>query len=314
MPRAVLVSEIRSKLLRPSLNSYYEVKIPLSAGGDRMPFASSLFKTNTKVDDLNLMCYDAVLPGSYFTTSEVNNDFTGVTERFAYRRMYDDRIDLTFYVDAKNYLPIKFFESWMAYISGEDTRPEDGPLPNPKMANYSYRMSYPSTYRADGLKVIKFERDYTKVAGPKILEYEFIKAFPISINSMPVSYESSDILKCTVSMTYLRYTLSEVTGKLVHDRDHTVNDFMAEERARQAPKPTLPDSMKGTDTAGLIAETADQHNNTMPEGAMNISTGPNAAKRKVEAQIHLDTAQYGNTFPPNSMGATRKKKGWFGWW
>ena len=162
MPRAVLVSEIRSKLLRPSLNSYYEVKIPLSAGGDRMPFASSLFKTNTKVDDLNLMCYDAVLPGSYFTTSEVNNDFTGVTERFAYRRMYDDRIDLTFYVDAKNYLPIKFFESWMAYISGEDTRSEDGPLPNPKMANYSYRMSYPSTYRADGLKVIVHKKACNK--------------------------------------------------------------------------------------------------------------------------------------------------------
>jgi hypothetical protein len=29
-------------------------------------------------------------------THESNNDFHGATERFAYRRLYDDRIDLTF--------------------------------------------------------------------------------------------------------------------------------------------------------------------------------------------------------------------------
>ena len=43
-------------------------------------------------------------------TFEVNNDRTGVTERHVHRRMFDDRIDLTFYVDAGKYLPIKFFE------------------------------------------------------------------------------------------------------------------------------------------------------------------------------------------------------------
>ena len=37
------------------------------------------------------------------------------------------------------------------------------------------------------------------------LTYGFVKAYPISINSMPVSYEASSLLKCTVSMTYMRY-------------------------------------------------------------------------------------------------------------
>jgi len=37
------------------------------------------------------------------------------------------------------------------------------------------------------------------------LTYGFVKAYPISINSMPVSYEASSLLKCTVSMTYIRY-------------------------------------------------------------------------------------------------------------
>ena len=35
---------------------------------------------------------------------DINNDRTGVTEKHAYRRMFDDRIDFTFYVDASNYL------------------------------------------------------------------------------------------------------------------------------------------------------------------------------------------------------------------
>ena len=38
------------------------------------------------------------------------------------------------------------------------------------------------------------------------LTYTFINAFPLSIASMPVSYESSSLLKCTVSFTYSRYS------------------------------------------------------------------------------------------------------------
>jgi hypothetical protein len=59
------------------------------------------------------------LPGSSLATHENNSDFPGVTQKFAYRRLYDDRIDFTFYVDAENYLPIKYFESWIKFIVGE---------------------------------------------------------------------------------------------------------------------------------------------------------------------------------------------------
>jgi hypothetical protein len=53
-------------------------------------------------DRLNLMCLlkqlSLVLT---YATLEITGDYTGVTERHAYRRVYDDRIDLTFYVDAE---------------------------------------------------------------------------------------------------------------------------------------------------------------------------------------------------------------------
>ena len=44
--------------------------------------------------------FAASLPGSNLATIDVNNDRTGVTEKHVHRRVFDDRIDLTFYVDA----------------------------------------------------------------------------------------------------------------------------------------------------------------------------------------------------------------------
>ena len=40
------------------------------------------------------------------------------------------------------------------------------------------------------------------------MTYEFIRSFPLSISSMPVSYSGNDLLKCTVSMSYIRYIQS----------------------------------------------------------------------------------------------------------
>ena len=112
---------------------------------------------------LNLLCTDTSLPGSQLTTMDINNDRTGVTEKHAYRRMFDDRIDFTFYVDASNYLPIRFFETWMKGIMNEDDpfASGGGPLANvkdSKSINYHYKPTYPDEYTADqGLKIFKFE-------------------------------------------------------------------------------------------------------------------------------------------------------------
>tara|TARA_B100000686_G_scaffold198399_1_gene205230 strand:+ start:3092 stop:3910 length:819 start_codon:yes stop_codon:yes gene_type:complete len=185
MPKTRTVSEIKSNLLRPALTSVFEVELGIPN--------ELRSKVGSEQDQLNLLCSEAVLPGSQLATFEVNNDYQGVTERRAYRRVFDDRIDLTFYVDAKNYVPIRFFESWIALITNEDTG-------NPKSEYFNYRMSYPVEYQSDGLKVTKFEKDHQQK-----LSYEFIKSYPIAISSMPISYEGSNLLRCTVSLTYIRY-------------------------------------------------------------------------------------------------------------
>jgi hypothetical protein len=211
MPTVRNIANIKANLLHPALTSHFEVKIPIPKGFSDNPRyltdnGLSGFGGN-KLDQLQLMCSEATLPGSNLATFDINDNFHGVTERHAYRRVYDDRIDLTFYVDADNYIPIKYFETWMKYAVGESKAEGGGKLSSRK-PNYFYRVNYPNLYMCEqGLKVIKFERgnrDNKSYSG-STLEYEFINSYPISIASMPVSYDSSSLLKCSVSFSYIRY-------------------------------------------------------------------------------------------------------------
>ena len=198
MPRVARVSDIKANLLRPATTSHFEVEIPIIN-------ALSKWRGVGKQDKIQLMCSEASLPGSNLATFEINNDRTGVTEKHVHRRIFDDRIDLTFYVDAGLYQPIKFFEQWISFItngrniSGGD---QDTQL---LQDNYDYRMKYPDSYVGSGLKVTKFEKDHQN-----LLQYEFTRVFPLAINSMPVSYDTSSLLKCTVSLSYVRYVLKNL--------------------------------------------------------------------------------------------------------
>ena len=217
MPNRKTLSDIRATILRPAMTSQFmmyidfpdEVKSHMSARGLADPQGGVLR------GGLNLACSEASLPGSSLATLEQTSDRTGVTERHVHRRMFDDRIDLTFYVDAQNYLPIRAFEFWKEYITGEGTPQEF------ERANHFYRMSYVDDYATESLRIIKFERDFDGsfkgnngiVNGTQNgLTYNFVRAFPIAVASMPVSYDASSLLKCTVSMTYIRYYITNGIG------------------------------------------------------------------------------------------------------
>ena len=199
MPSKRGTSAIKANLLNPALTSHFEVLIPFP------PFMNGELDSKDQLR-LNLQCSEVSLPGSNIATTEITNDYTGVTERHAYRRMFDESMDFTFYVDGENYVPIKFFEKWMRGVMNENELAEINPL----YSNYSYRSRYPDDssegYCASGLTVTKFEKSHWEKHSGQ-LQYQFVKAWPKAMNSMPVSYDSSGLLKCTVSMTYIRYVL-----------------------------------------------------------------------------------------------------------
>ena len=271
------IKGLRTKILAPALTSHYEVKIPVGAGT-----LNSILKPLLGTDgqeNLNISCSEASLPGSSIATFEIKNDYAGVTERYAHRRMYDDRIDFTFYVDSHQYLPIRFFERWMRFVTGESGTRTDGETRELVNPGYHYRMNFPESYRCErGLKIVKFERDYKNS-----LEYEFIGAYPIAVSSMPVGYDSSSLLKCTVSMTYLRYVITELTGPV--PQPTITSDAQTPD---VEPKKELPEPLKNS--SEVIQNTGPQG-----EGLYDSATGERLLS--TEQQI-IEQGQVGDRVAP----------------
>ena len=73
--------------------------------------------------------------------------------------------------------------------------------------NYFIRMQYPAFYKANAVKIVKFDRDYKKE-----IEYNFRGLFPSAISSIQVSYVSSDTLKMSATFQYDRYIAGKSTS------------------------------------------------------------------------------------------------------
>jgi len=201
-PQRKSISQVKAQLLNPATTSHFQVSV--SFQNRRFNKFKSELGLNLDQGRLNILCSDAALPGSRFLTTEINNNLPGVRERHVYRRSYDDQINLTFYCDADQYLPIRFFEAWMNFIAGTSTSE------NVASQKYSYRVKFPSEYQnGSSLEITKFEKNLDSRRKTKILTYKFVNCFPLAINTMPVSYDASNLLKCTVGMAYTRYFIED---------------------------------------------------------------------------------------------------------
>ena len=187
------IADLKNTILNPSLTSLYKVDMPLPTEVGK--FIDGKVKVKMDRESISILCSSASLPGSSLMTHEIMNDHTGVSEFHAHRRQFDNKIELEFYVDSDLYGPIIYFEYWMDYIS--------------QYTGMAYRMQYPKYYTTDDFKVYKFEKDINESGTHTArLEYTFFDAFPLSINSMPISYNTSSLLKCVVTMSYSRYVIS----------------------------------------------------------------------------------------------------------
>tara|TARA_B100000282_G_C31553291_1_gene408514 strand:- start:73 stop:696 length:624 start_codon:yes stop_codon:yes gene_type:complete len=199
-PTRKTVADLKTNILNPALTSTYEChfvfpKPVQNWANSRSGVGNGITLTN--VGNVSIACREASLPGTSLATHEMLNDFTGVRERHAYRRQYDDTASFTFYVDVK-YDTIFLFENWINFIVNQDNNDT-----NTKNSNYSYRVNFPNEYKSR-IFIRKFERDY---AG-RNLEYSFFDAYPLSINSMPVNYDASEVLQCTVNFCFSRYIIN----------------------------------------------------------------------------------------------------------
>ena len=187
-PHKKVLADLKASILSPALTSHFQCWFYPP------PLVRSLLTTEEGDDRfISLSCAEAALPGTSLATNEMVNDHTGVTERHAYRRQYDPTSSFTFYVD-HDYTMLTFFEKWIGFIVNEGYNNQ-----NPSNDNYFYRVNFPKQYQT-AIYIKKFEKDYNRV-----LEYKFLKAYPLSIDSMPVTYDASQLLKCTVNFNFSRY-------------------------------------------------------------------------------------------------------------
>ena len=194
-PRPRGISDIMPKLQNVAQTSQFLVKFVLPRGDCRRFLRQKGINDRSISDNVGLLCSDAVLPGSALATLNTAGDYQGVVERFAHTRNFT-QISFDFYVD-NEYKSLRFIEHWMEFITG-------GSIGDPSQDTYHFKMRYPDEYKANETRVVKFERNYSQ-----FLEYRFIGLFPLSLNSVRVSYNNSQVLKATANFSYDRYVCGE---------------------------------------------------------------------------------------------------------
>ena len=194
-PRPRGISDIIPKLQNVAQTSQFLVKFVLPRGDCRRFLRQKGINDRFISDNVGLLCSDASLPGSALATLNTAGDYQGVVERFAHTRNFT-QISFEFYVD-NEYKSLRFIEHWMEFITG-------GSIGDPSQDTYHFKMRYPDEYKANETRVVKFERNYSQ-----FLEYRFIGLFPLSLNSVRVSYNNSQVLKATANFSYDRYICGE---------------------------------------------------------------------------------------------------------
>lgn len=212
-PRPRSVSELKSafSILKPATTSHFQAWFipPLAVDywieneADNYGYG---IPNRGNEEFFSILCSDASLPGSSLMTHEQNNDFHGVTQRYAYRKDYGTGVDFSFIVDGDHYM-LFLFEGWLRFITNEvipeNTEDSDEQYPAIDKRYFYSRVNYPREYISPGgIYINKFERDYRSSGG---VTYQFVDAYPTAISAIPVSYDASQLLKVNVTITYSRY-------------------------------------------------------------------------------------------------------------
>ncbi len=217
MVRPRKISDIKPILANVAQTSHYQVFFD-GLSQDLFKFLGTKGVNKRFItENAGLLCNSASIPGSSLATEQVSGNFVGVTETFAYARIFP-QLSLQFYVD-KDYKLIKLFEHWIDYITSGSEKGQ-GTTFNKTSLGYFYRMRYPrgdSGYKCDKTKIVKFNIDYRSE-----IEYTFFGLFPVIVNSTPVQYGNSTVLQTNITFNYERYIAGKETS-LSYNRKKSEN-------------------------------------------------------------------------------------------
>ncbi len=243
------IETFRSALGAPALSNFFKVQMDLANIGaepiDAFPVtldaaSSSVYQSEKVANDLSrwltscglldngqkevyeILCNEAMLPGVSMAVVQEVGSRQCIRERFATQRQYTD-ISLTFFV-SQDYKTLKLFQEWFnfmnpLYVTQEGIKHNQGypgGYPNNDERFAFHRFRYPHDYKRD-ISITKFERNLgadglPEEFKPDAISYNFINAFPISIQDIPLNYAGGNLLQVTVEFAYDRYYIVNNQG------------------------------------------------------------------------------------------------------
>ena len=204
-----------------SMTNGYDVDFEISGDLQRV-------MTNNKIGDITnpkgpsdssilikLLCDEAQLPNIQTATGQLSGRVLGESQiNYAYAKFYSD-VSLTWMCDA-NMTPLKFVTAWHSYIfsggAGDEPTVSGAGLSAIKAAkplpiSRAVRLRYPEDYLCPVMRITKTEKNGAAPNGRAGISYILQNAFPYSIDSVPLSYGTSQITKVTANFYYQKHTV-----------------------------------------------------------------------------------------------------------
>jgi len=161
---------------------------------DGLESVSNKLQPHKVGERIMLMCDEVSLPGIQINTGSVAGRFQGQGPiYYPTAPIYND-LQLSFMCDGEMQA-FKFLLDWNDFIynttsniglgGGEKTR----------------KLRYPKEYQCK-LYVEKRERDATSEIGAQTMKFTLHNAWPYSVDAVPLSYGSSQLVKCTANFYY----------------------------------------------------------------------------------------------------------------
>ena len=195
-----------------SMSNLYEARFEFNNKHDLLKqdlkdigFGDLSTASDTAYAALTLMCEEASLPGMMANTGQTTGVFMGEGQvNYAHTKSFTD-ITLGWTCDA-NLLPLKFVNTWMKFIFDADSTTLSTAKAN--------RVRFPEEYQCE-LKIVKAERGPNNTLERVGGIYTLHDIYPYSIQSTPVSYGSSTLLKVSASFYYRRWSFESINIKTI---------------------------------------------------------------------------------------------------
>tara|TARA_Y100000287_G_scaffold151278_1_gene126857 strand:+ start:45 stop:800 length:756 start_codon:yes stop_codon:yes gene_type:complete len=174
--------------------------------------------TKNDRNTVQLFCDEAQLPNVQSAVGQRSGKFLGEGPvSYPHTRIFTD-LSLGFLLDS-NLTALKFFNAWYSYIfSGGDVEDPSDPSKiysgttssalsqTPEHQERVNRLKYLDEYSCT-LKILKSEPTHTNAGGRTPVAYLLENCYPYAIDTVPLSYGSSQIARLTVNFYYSRHTV-----------------------------------------------------------------------------------------------------------